>query len=48
MKENSSKIAHIVCSTELEKELRKALPNANYCVVNLEKYIDKDRRYYYG
>lgn len=46
MKENSANIAHIVCTTELEKELRKALPNANYCVVKLEKYIDKKRKYY--
>lgn len=48
IKENSANIVHIVCTTELEKSLRKALPNANYCVVNLEKYIDKERRYYYG
>ena len=48
MKENSTNIAHIVCTTELEKELRKVLPNANYCVVNLEKHIDKEIRYYYG
>lgn len=47
MKENSTNIAHIVCTTELEKELRKALPSANYCVVKIEKYVDKERKYYH-
>ena len=46
LRENHTKIAHIIFSTEMEQNLRKELPNANYCVVNLEKYIDKERRYY--
>ncbi len=46
LRENHTKIAHIVCSTDMEQNLRKELPNANYCVVNLEKYIDKERKYY--
>lgn len=45
--ESSTKRAYIICNTELETKLRKELPNANYCVVDLEKYIDKERRYYY-
>ena len=44
--ESSTKRAYIICNTELETKLRKELPNANYCVVDLEKYIDKERRYY--
>ncbi len=45
--ESYTKRAYIVCDMELEKRLRKELPDANYCVVNLEKYIDKERRYYH-
>lgn len=47
IKENPTKTAHIVCDAELEQTLRKQLPNANYCVVDLEKYIDKEIRDYY-
>lgn len=46
MRESPSKSADIICSTELEMILRKEMPNANFCVVDLENYIDKDRRYY--
>ncbi len=28
---------------ELKENLRKELPEANYCVVNMEKYIDKKK-----
>ncbi len=44
--ESSTKRAYIVCDMELKENLRKELPNANYRVVNLEKYIDKEKRYY--
>ena len=44
--ESSNKRAYIICNKELEMKLRKELPNANYCVVDLEKYIRKERRYY--
>ena len=42
--ESSTKRAYIVCDMKLEEDLRKKLPNANYCVVNMEKYIDKKKR----
>lgn len=42
--ESSTKRAYIVCDMKLEEGLRKELPNANYCVVNMEKYIDKKKR----
>lgn len=42
--ESSTKRAYIVCDMKLEEDLRKELPNANYCVVNMEKYIDKKKR----
>ncbi len=47
IRENSTKRAYIICTTEMETRLRKELPDANYCVVDLEKYIDKERRCYY-
>ncbi len=48
MRDNFTKKACIICNTELETRLRKELPNANYCVIDLEKYIDKERKYYYS
>lgn len=45
--ESSTNRAYIICDTELETKLRKELPDANYCVVDLEQYIDKEQRYYY-
>ena len=46
IRENSTKRAYIICNSEVETKLRKELPDANYCVVDLEKYIDKERKYY--
>lgn len=46
IRENSTKKAHIICNSELEMKLQKELPDANYCVVDLEQYIDKERKYY--
>ena len=46
IKESSTKRAYIVCNVELENKLRKELPTAYYCVVDLEEYIDKERRIY--
>ncbi len=48
MRENHSRRACIICNAELETILRKELPNANFCVVDLENYIDRERIYYYG
>ena len=47
IRENSAKRAYIICNSELETKLRKELPDANYYVVDLEQYIDKERKYYY-
>ena len=46
IRESSTKRAYIICNSELETRLQKELPDANYCVVDLEKYIDKERKYY--
>lgn len=48
MRENSTKKAYIICNSELETKLQKELPDANYCVEDLEQYIDKERKYYYA
>lgn len=47
MNESPTKRADIICNSELETKLRKELPYANYCVIDLEKYIDRERIYYY-
>lgn len=46
IRESSTNRAYIICNSEIETKLQKELPEANYCVVDLEKYIDKERRYY--
>ena len=46
LRENKDKNVDIVCSTDLEDELKKELPNCNYCVLNLEEYIDRERNIY--
>lgn len=46
LRENKNKNAHIICNAELETELKTELTNANYMVVNLEDYIDKERNVY--
>ena len=48
IRESSTKRAYIICDLKLETRLQKELPDANYCVVDLEKYIDKERKYYYA
>ena len=48
IRENSTKTADIICDSEVEMKLRKELLDANYCVVDLEQYIDKERKYYYA
>ena len=42
--ESSTRRAYIMCDMKLEEDLRKELPNVNYYVVNIEKYIDKEKR----
>lgn len=46
LRENKNKNAHIICNSELETEIKKGLPNADYIVVDLEDYIDKERNVY--
>ena len=46
LRENKDKNVDIVCSVKLEKDLRKEFPNARFVVVDLERYVEKVRRYY--
>ena len=46
LRENKDKNIDIVCSSFLENELKKELPSCNYCIVDIEKYIDKERIIY--
>ena len=46
LKENQNRSAEIVCSKEVEPILRKEVPDANYVVIDIEKYIEKEKRYY--
>ena len=46
LRENKSKNVDIICSNELEEQIKKELPNCNFWVVNLEEYIDKERNIY--
>ena len=47
IRESLTKRAYVICTRELESILRKELYDANFCVVDLGNYIDKERRYYY-
>ena len=46
LRENKDRNADIVCSVELENDLRREFPNAHFVGVDLERYADKERRYY--
>lgn len=46
LRENTNETADIICAPDLEQDLKKELPNAHFCIVDLEKYIDKERIYY--
>ena len=46
LRENKNKNADIVCSKEIEQTIKQEIPNAHYIIVNLDKYIDKERNIY--
>ncbi len=46
LKENKDKNADIVCNSQVKERLEKELPNCNYNIIDLEKYIDKEPFYY--
>jgi hypothetical protein len=46
LRENNKKNMDIICSSELKERLKVELPTACYITVNLEKYIEKERKYY--
>ena len=46
LRENKNKSADIICPHTLKEQIQKELPNANYYTINLEEYIDKEKRVY--
>ena len=46
LKENKDKNADIVCNEQLKEMLIKELPNCNYNIIDLEKYIEREPFYY--
>ena len=46
LRENKNKNADIICSKEIEQTIKQEIPNAHYIIVNLDKYIDKERNIY--
>lgn len=46
LRENKNKSAEIICDAALQKEIIKEIPDANYVLVDLEKYIDKEQKVY--
>ena len=46
LRENKNKSTDIICNSELAKEIKKLIPKANYIIVDLEEYTDKERNYY--
>ena len=46
LRESKSRNQDIICSRDIEPILRRELPNANYIVLDFEKYIVEEQRYY--
>jgi hypothetical protein len=46
LRENHSQKVDIICNVEIVERLRKELPTANYIVINLDKYMDKEINIY--
>ena len=46
LRESKSRNQDIICSKDIEPILRRELPNANYIVLDFEKYIVEEQRYY--
>lgn len=46
LRENKHKNIDIICNNIQKEVLIKEFPNAHYIILNLEKYIDKERNYY--
>lgn len=44
--ENLNRKVDIICSKELHPIIRKEIPSANFIIIDLDKYIEKERRYY--
>lgn len=46
LRENRNKSIDIICDIQLKEKLKKEIPTARYITINLEEYMDKERRFY--
>ena len=46
LRENKNKNIDIICNKEIENTIRKEIPRANYKIVDLEEYIEKEIKIY--
>lgn len=47
LRENQHRNADIICNKEIKSAIQKELPNCNYTVIDIEKYIDRKPNIYY-
>ena len=46
LRENKQKDVDIICNREIAMQIKKELPTANYIIIDLDKYIDKEQIIY--
>lgn len=46
LRENRNKSIDIICDIQLKEKLKKEIPTARYITINLEEYMDKERKFY--
>ena len=46
LRENKNKNVEIICPEELQETIQKEIPKAKFITVNLEEYIDKEKKNY--
>lgn len=46
LRENKNKYADVICDKTIKEQIKKELPNVNCYTINLEEFIDKERKVY--
>lgn len=46
LRENKQKAVDIICNDEIAMQIKKEIPTANYIIIDLDKYIDKELNIY--
>ena len=46
LRENKQKAVDIICNHEIAMQIKKELPTANYIIIDLDKYVDKELMVY--